>query len=211
MCRSNKKTILQHTITALAKALIPIFPNQSCHLAIAKNDTIAKHLIYDMPIHWVIGGTERIHSVFAGVSAVWQQVQQQPQEHWVLIHDAVRPLVHQADICQLLQQATHHPSGGILATPIKDTIKQAHPSTPPSIQKTLDRNQLWSAQTPQLFPLAKLYPYLQQAIAQNIMFTDEASVFEHFGESPLLIASQHPNIKLTYPEDLQLIQALLTI
>ncbi len=93
---------------------------------------------------------------------------------------------------------------------MRDTVKQIiHAQDKVLAQKTLDRSQLWLAQTPQIFPLATLYDYLIQAIEQTIAFTDEASLFEHFGKQPLLVEGSHSNIKLTFPEDLQFAQVYL--
>ena len=142
----------------------------------------------------------------------------------MLIHDAARPCVNPSDIEKLITQTTqqflqqsHQQSqqqqesaGGLLAVPVRDTVKQIiHAQDQVLSQETLDRSQLWLAQTPQIFPLATLYDYLTQAIEQTIAFTDEASLFEHFGKQPLLVEGSHSNIKLTFPEDLQFAQVYL--
>ena len=140
----------------------------------------------------------------------------------MLIHDAARPCVNPSDIEKLITQTTQQflqqsqqehgqkSAGGLLAVPVRDTVKQIiHAQDKVLAQKTLDRSQLWLAQTPQIFPLATLYDYLTQAIEQTIAFTDEASLFEHFGKQPLLVEGSHSNIKLTFPEDLQFAQVYL--
>ncbi len=219
--RIHDKTVLEHSVAALSK--IPDF--SQCYLVISKEDTFAKQLSFAMPIRWVAGGAERMHSVCNGVQAIWQDVQAhnlQPQrlddlaacEHWVLIHDAARPCVRPQDIERLIEHTTPHPlgqtAGGLLAVPVRDTVKQSqHIDAQNFSQTTIDRNTLWLAQTPQLFPLVGLYQYLAQAMNEQIAFTDEASLFEHFGHMPLLIEGQHSNIKLTFPEDLLIAQALL--
>ncbi|QQU06292.1 2-C-methyl-D-erythritol 4-phosphate cytidylyltransferase [Moraxella osloensis] len=230
------QTVLQHTIAALSK----VQQLSTCYLVISEEDTIAKTLGFSMPIEWVIGGKERMNSVFNAVQAIWQQYQTPFSEkafsdndshhaydnHWVLIHDAARPCVNPSDIEKLITQTTqqflqqsHQQSqqeraqesaGGLLAIPVRDTVKQIiHAQDKVLAQKTLDRSQLWLAQTPQIFPLATLYDYLTQAIEQTIAFTDEASLFEHFGKQPLLVEGSHSNIKLTFPEDLQFAQVYL--
>lgn len=195
----HQKTVLEHTIYALSQ----VSQLTDCYLVIGEHDTIAKNLTFSMPIHWVTGGVERMHSVFNGVQAVWQASHHQEND-WVLIHDGARPCVLPSDIERLIEQATKHLSGGILAVPVRDTVKvkTVLPTGNLVCQQTLDRNQLWLAQTPQLFPLGKLYHYLKQAIEQHIQFTDEASLLEHFGEQPLLVEGSHSNIKLTFPEDM---------
>lgn len=230
------QTVLQHSIAALSK----VHQLSTCYLVISEEDTIAKTLNFSMPIEWVIGGKERMNSVFNAVKTIWQQYQNPLSDkafsdkdshhaydnHWVLIHDAARPCVNPSDIEKLITQTTqqfsqqsHQQSqqeraqesaGGLLAIPVRDTVKQIiHAQDKVLAQKTLDRSQLWLAQTPQIFPLATLYDYLTQAIEQMIAFTDEASLFEHFGKQPLLVEGSHSNIKLTFPEDLQFAQVYL--
>lgn len=237
----GSQTVLQHTIAALSK----VHQLSSCYLVTSEEDTIAKTLNFSMPIEWVIGGKERMNSVFNAVQTIWQQYQNPLSDkafndkafsekashhaydnHWVLIHDAARPCVNPSDIEKLITQTTqqflqqsHQQSqqeraqesaGGLLAVPVRDTVKQIiHAQDKVLAQKTLDRSQLWLAQTPQIFPLATLYDYLTQAIEQTIAFTDEASLFEHFGKQPLLVEGSHSNIKLTFPEDLQFAQVYL--
>lgn len=240
------QTVLQHSIAALSK----VQQLSNCYLVISEEDTIAKTLGFSMPIEWVIGGKERMNSVFNAVQTIWQKYQNPLSNktfneqafndkafsekasnhaydnHWVLIHDAARPCVNPSDIEKLITQTTqqfsqqsHQQSqqkhgqesaGSLLAVPVRDTVKQIiHAQDKVLAQKTLDRSQLWLAQTPQIFPLATLYDYLTQAIEQTIAFTDEASLFEHFGEQPLLVEGSHSNIKLTFPEDLQFAQVYL--
>ena len=232
----GSQTVLQHSIAALSK----VQQLSTCYLVISEEDTIAKTLNFSMPIEWVIGGKERMNSVFNAVKTIWQQYQTPFSDkafcdkdsqhaydnHWVLIHDAARPCVNPSDIEKLITQTTqqflqqsHQESqqkqvqesaGGLLAVPVRDTVKQIiHSQDKVLSQKTLDRSQLWLAQTPQIFPLATLYDYLTQAIEQTIAFTDEASLFEHFGKQPLLVEGSHSNIKLTFPEDLQFAQVYL--
>ena len=231
----GSQTVLQHSIAALSK----VQQLSNCYLVISEEDTIAKTLGFSMPIEWVIGGKERMNSVFNAVQTIWQQYQNPFNDkafndkafsdknshhaydnHWVLIHDAARPCVNPSDIEKLITQTTQQFSqqsqqeqesaGGLLAVPVRDTVKQIiHSQDKVLAQKTLDRSQLWLAQTPQIFPLATLYDYLTQAIEQTIAFTDEASLFEHFGKQPLLVEGSHSNIKLTFPEDLQFAQVYL--
>ena len=237
----GSQTVLQHSIAALSK----VQQLSNCYLVISEEDTIAKTLGFSMPIEWVIGGKERMNSVFNAVQTIWQKYQNPLSDktsndkafsdkdshhaydnHWVLIHDAARPCVNPSDIEKLITQTTqqfsqqsHQQSqqeraqesaGGLLAIPVRDTVKQIiHAQDKVLAQKTLDRSQLWLAQTPQIFPLATLYDYLTQAIEQMIAFTDEASLFEHFGKQPLLVEGSHSNIKLTFPEDLQFAQVYL--
>lgn len=200
----HHQTVLQHSVEALSQ----VRALTACYLVISPEDNWAKTLDFAMPVHWVTGGAERMNSVFNGVQAIIASGANDTD--WVLIHDAARPCVKPVDIDRLIDQAVSHPAGGLLAVPVRDTVKQitlAHNQV--LAAQTLDRSRLWLAQTPQIFPLSKLYDYLSQAIEQAIPFTDEASLFEHFGEWPLLVEGSHSNIKLTFPEDLQFAEVFL--
>ncbi|MFW2177260.1 MULTISPECIES: 2-C-methyl-D-erythritol 4-phosphate cytidylyltransferase [unclassified Moraxella] len=212
------KTVLQHSLYALSQ----VNDLTDCYLVVSNEDEVAKTLDFAMPIHWVIGGAERMNSVFNGVQTIWQSLDTLAQsQDWVLIHDAARPCVLPQDIEKLIQSVTDadiaSSAGGILAVPVRDTVKQIIEQDNQVLAKTtIDRSQLWLAQTPQIFPLAKLYDYLSQAIEQAIPFTDEASLFEYFAnklgneEYPLLVEGSHSNIKLTFPEDLMFAEVFLT-
>lgn len=204
------KTVLEHSVTAITH----VTNLQPLNVVISAEDNVAKSLPFSVPINWILGGAERMHSVFNGVKAIWETCEiEKRQNAWVLIHDAARPCVKPDDIEKLisdvLQSSIGQQAGGILAVPVRDTVKQSIMTTGQDLsqttcfsQTTINRNTLWLAQTPQLFPLETLYRYLYQAIEQNIPFTDEASLFEHFGHTPLLVEGGHSNIKLTFPEDL---------
>lgn len=205
----HDKTVLQYSVDQLSQ----VKGLQACYLVIAQNDNVAKTLSFAMPVNYVIGGEERMHSVYNGVQAVWQGLES-TDNHWVLIHDAARPCVKPSDIKNLIEQTINHPigktAGGLLAVPVRDTVKKVvHASNDFLSQTTLDRSELWLAQTPQLFPLYALWDYLNQAIHHTIAFTDEASLFEHFGQTPLLIEGSHSNIKLTFAEDKAIAESLL--
>ena len=112
----GSQTVLQHSIAALSK----VHQLSSCYLVISEEDTIAKTLGFSMPIEWVIGGKERMNSVFNAVQTIWQQYQNPLSDkafsdkdshhaydnHWVLIHDAARPCVNPSDIEKLITQTT---------------------------------------------------------------------------------------------------------
>lgn len=207
----NGKTVLEHSVLAIrqVKNLQPL------RVVISAEDDVAKTLSFNTSITWVIGGAERMHSVFNGVQSIWENCELENRStSWVLIHDAARPCVKPDDVENLIKQVLvsefGQKAGGILAVPVRDTVKQSHLINGETVsQQTIDRNTLWLAQTPQLFPLKPLYAYLTQAIEKNIPFTDEASLFEHFGQTPLLVEGSHSNIKLTFPEDLLFAQIYL--
>ena len=151
------------------------------------------------PLHVATGGAERCDSVLSALQLLGTFAN---DEDWVLVHDAARPCLRASDIDALIQQCADHPVGGILAVPVKDTIKQA--SAVGDINTTVDRESLWHAQTPQMFRLGTLRAALEQALAEGAVVTDEASALEHVGQHPLLVEGHADNLKITRPEDLPL-------
>ena len=92
--------------------------------------------------------------------------------------------------------------GGILAAPVRDTMKRAEPGKP-AIAHTVERVDLWHALTPQFFPRELLHDCLTRALKEGATITDEASALEYCGFHPTLVEGRADNIKVTRPEDLQ--------
>src|SRR5690606_33092674 len=91
--------------------------------------------------------------------------------------------------------------GGLLAVPVRDTLKRAGPDG--RVRETVDRSVIWQAYTPQMFRLGMLQEALAGALAAGVAVTDEASALEWAGHSPRLIEGRADNLKITRPEDLQ--------
>ncbi len=192
------KTILQHTVNRLQQLpeLGPIW------LALSAGDPyfVETPLVSDPQVIRVDGGAERANSVLNALQAI--DARQYP---WVLVHDAARPLVQLDDIRQLIHQCLDAQRGGILATPVRDTMKRTVAgSCPLHIQQTVERQQLWHALTPQLFPTDLLRHCLNSALAAGAVITDEASALEWAQQPVLLVPGRADNIKITQPEDLAL-------
>jgi len=155
---------------------------------------------------WRVGGASRAHSVFNGLEA-WLAAG--ASEHdWVLVHDAARCLLTPVLVQTLIAACGHDPVGGLLAVPVPDTLKRADPQQ--RVSGTLDRSQVWSAQTPQMFRLGVLRQALLPHVAGGFQgITDEASAIELAGLKPLLVRSSVHNFKVTFPEDFALAEALL--
>jgi len=147
------------------------------------------------------GGAERCDSV---LNALQLLLETADKDDWVLVHDAARPCVRETDISRLIACGAQHPVGGILAVPVKDTIKQSLAGEGNVIATTIDRSRLWHAQTPQMFRLGVLHDALSRALAAKASITDEASALEWAGHTPLLVEGHGDNIKITRPEDLPL-------
>jgi 2-C-methyl-D-erythritol 4-phosphate cytidylyltransferase len=120
----------------------------------------------------------------------------------VLVHDAARPRLPADDLERLIDRVTTSGVGGLLATAIVDTVKQATEAG--LVARTLDRTLLWRAQTPQMFRLGELHAALDSARGQGLVITDEASAMELAGHPVQLVPGSARNLKVTLPEDLQL-------
>ena len=149
------------------------------------------------------GGATRRDSVFNGLVAANADA-----DDWVLVHDAARPCLPRRDLNSLFTETEKDQVGGILALPVADTVKKAakDEAGTPRIAGTEDRAQLWLAQTPQMFRAGLLLQALRVAKGP---VTDEASAIEQLGLKPRLVAGSRENIKVTWPEDLAIAQAIL--
>ena len=138
-----------------------------------------------------------------------------PDDDWILVHDAARPGITPTLISQLINSVSNSSSGGILAVPLADTLKQADLDSVvagniPHSERTIPRDYLWQAQTPQMFGLKQLHDALENAIRLEADVTDEASAIELAGIKPLLIEGAARNFKVTHPADWDLMQLLLS-
>jgi len=157
-----------------------------------------------VPLLVADGGTERCHSVLNGLELLQQHAS---DSDWVLVHDAARPCLRRQDIDHLIDTLNEDNVGGILAIPVRDTMKRDDGAG--RIAGTEERNGMWHALTPQMFPLGLLRGALQQALADGFEVTDEASALEHAGLKPKLVEGHADNIKITRPEDLALAEFFL--
>ncbi|MBU3547324.1 2-C-methyl-D-erythritol 4-phosphate cytidylyltransferase [Polynucleobacter sp. MWH-Jannik1A5] len=137
-----------------------------------------------------------------------------PDDDWILVHDAARPGITPALIEKLIHTVEAANAGGILAVPLADTLKQADLDSVvagniPHSERTIPREHLWQAQTPQMFGLKQLHDALESAIRLEADVTDEASAIELVGVKPLLIEGVARNFKVTHPADWELMQLLL--
>jgi len=151
------------------------------------------------------GGETRRDSVYNGLVAAMAAVD---ADDWVLVHDAARPCLPRADLERLIAECRGDAIGGILALPVADTVKQVAKDEAGAqrIARTVDRAQLWLAQTPQMFRAGLLAQALKDAKG---LITDEASALESLGLRPRLVLGSRANLKVTYPEDLAIAEAIL--
>ncbi|RKG33972.1 2-C-methyl-D-erythritol 4-phosphate cytidylyltransferase [Acinetobacter tianfuensis] len=197
----QQKTVLEHTVARLNQ-----LPLSGYVLALGAEDRFAQTLAFAEKdkAHFCLGGTERVNSVLNSLEYLTEIAS---EEDWVLVHDAARPCV--STVCLESLAATVIDSGqsAILATPVRDTLKRVPVGI--EIESTVDRSQLWQAQTPQMAKLGVLKRALQKALADGIVITDEASALEHTGEIVHVVQGRSDNIKITYADDLELAKLIL--
>lgn len=133
---------------------------------------------------------------------------------WVLVHDAARPGISPQLIHKLIDAVRHAGEGGLLAMPLADTLKMADANSaiagnPNRAMKTISREHLWQAQTPQMFGLKQLHDAIEEGIRCEADITDEASAMELSGVKPLLIEGATRNFKVTHPADWDLMQSII--
>ncbi len=166
-------------------------------------------------IRSVVGGSERSESVLNALRAIAPEADDQD---WVLVHDVVRPCITQADLQKLISGLVDSPVGGLLASPVKDTLKRVDspgdgvnpgPAVAGLVTETVDRQDLWLAATPQIFRYGPLQEAIEACLDQGITSTDEASAMELAGHQPTIIHGRGDNIKITHAEDLSLAEAIL--
>lgn len=155
------------------------------------------------PVTTAIGGSARCDSVRAGLQALPASV---AADDFVLVHDAARPCVRAADVTRLVD-AGSRADGGLLAAPLRDTLKvaDAHGRS----ERTEPRERYWRALTPQMFRRGQLAAALAAATAAGIEASDEAMAMELAGYAPLLVEGAEDNIKVTTPADFGLAEFLL--
>lgn len=148
------------------------------------------------------GGETRAASVFNGLLAVRDAV---ASSDWVLVHDAARPCLGNAELARLMSEAGEDATGGLLAVPVADTLKRANREG--RVVQTEPRDHLWCAQTPQMFRYRLLLEALRAT--DHALVTDEASAVESLGLKPRLVTGDARNIKVTHPSDLALAELIL--
>lgn len=150
-----------------------------------------KKLISSKKIDYVFGGKERQDSVYNGLQVV--------KEDYVLIHDGARPYLKKENIDDILECLNKN-DACLLVVPVKDTIKVCIDG---NIVKTLPREQLVQAQTPQAFKTELIKRCYQKGKDKNYIATDDASLVEYFENIKVkAVLGSYSNIKITTPDDL---------
>ncbi|GAA4337977.1 2-C-methyl-D-erythritol 4-phosphate cytidylyltransferase [Pigmentiphaga soli] len=132
-------------------------------------------------------------------------------EDWILVHDAARPGLPLPVLGALIDTCLRDEVGGLVALPVADTIKADGPAEPgpPRVARTVPRDGLWQAQTPQMFRASVLARALAHARVRGLAVTDEAGAVEALGLAPCLVPGSLLNFKVTWPQDFDLMEKLI--
>ena len=199
----NGRPVIEHTINALLQnenitgLVIALQPDDAYWPDI--------QITSNKPVLLAAGGEQRSDSVLNAINELFHYQDFNKDTDWVMVHDAVRPCLCQQDIDKLATEVTGT-SGGLLALPVRDTMKRQKTSdlAQVTVAETVERENLWHALTPQYFPALSLKKALQAAQQNNLPITDESSAMELAGYSPHLVEGKEDNIKITRPDDLRL-------
>ena len=146
------------------------------------------------------GGENRHNSVSNGLALLSETCQ------FVAVHDGARPLISQRQIAATLEAARTHGAASS-ARKVTDTVKRA--TSEQFISETVDREDLWLMETPQIFAKSKLLEAYQKVTDNDTLVTDEVSALQLIGVPTYLVPNPTPNLKITFPEDLALAEILL--
>jgi len=160
---------------------------------------------FSRPLLVAAGGAQRRDSVLSGLDMLSRRAS---NGDWVLVHDAVRPCLREDDIDRLMDTLSTDEVGGLLAVPVKDTMKRQGGAG--RVRETVSRESLWHAQTPQMFRLGALRDALRLSVEEDRDVTDEAQAMELTGARALLVQGHEDNIKITRRADMELAEMYLT-
>lgn len=189
------KTVLEQTVARFADRA----DVAGIVIAVASDDAFITTLSLPNNVYLVQGGKERSDSVLAALNFLNTTVD---ADVLVAVHDAARPCIRQSLLDRLFAEAEQSASGVLPVIMAKDTIKEVVNG---KIVRTIDRNVIAMAQTPQVFRLQLLFKALQNAG----QVTDDASAIEQLGLAPCVIEGDVHNLKITLAQDLPIAEAWL--
>lgn len=196
------RPVLAHAIERVQAA----FPVVHTYVALAPHDRWferASRLPHRL-IPLRCGGDTRAATVRHALAAIAATA---ATDDWIIVHDAVRPCIDDASLLRLRTEVGDDPVGGLLAVPVASTVKCADGDLRSA--RTLSRQGLWQAQTPQMFRFGVLRDAFLQDGVDDV--TDEAQAVERLGHAPRIVMGSRTNMKVTFPEDLGLCEAILAV
>lgn len=187
-------------VKEIEKLVVVIHPEDSRWAELEESIAVE----FENRIITVMGGDERYQSVLNGLTAMAGFAD---KDDWVLVHDAVRPCVRTSDIEKLIQKVSLHSIGGLLGSPVDNTLKRVDKEL--AVIETVDRESCWNALTPQMFRFAQLKESIEAVVASGAQVTDESAAMEVAGFKPIMVAGSKDNIKITHEADLLLAGEIL--
>lgn len=151
---------------------------------------------FDLPFHVTYGGDTRFQSVRNGIAYIRENFEA-GQQDYIAVHDGARPIISPSLIARAFEGAYNHQAIVLAQRSIESVRIGDHLSS-----RSADRNEVWLVQTPQVFQADLLVRAYEQE--EDNLFTDDASVVEKMGNSVSIIEGDAKNIKITYPQDLQI-------
>ena len=192
------RTVIPFETSPLIDRIILVVPYEDVEFCI---DNIIRPFNFKTEIQVIAGGSERQESVYNGLKKAHGA-------STVLIHDGVRPFINEAQIeCCITR--SRKKGACILAIPAYDTLKSVDENN--TILNTVDRSNIWMAQTPQAFDYNLIMSCHERAIKENFQGTDDASIVEYSGKTVTVVPGSRLNIKITTKEDLVLAEMILSL
>ncbi|PSJ17049.1 2-C-methyl-D-erythritol 4-phosphate cytidylyltransferase [Nitrosomonas supralitoralis] len=200
----NNKPMIYHSINMLyhnqlIKSIFIVLASDDCDWIKYDWSEFSSKLIV-----LTCGGATRADSVLNGLTTAKLKGLIDTSD-WILVHDAARPCLTSTLLEKLINELTQDEVGGLLAVPVSDTLKRSNLKS--RVMQTESRENIWQAQTPQMFRYELLTKALQNA--EKLHITDDASAIEALGFFPKLILSDTYNFKVTYPKDLALAELII--
>ena len=195
--------VLCHTVMAFNKCpevdkIVLVVPEKDIQYC---REQLLSGLRLDTPVKVIAGGKRRQDSVLNGILSI------DDKDAVVVIHDGVRPLIRPEMISRCINKAKK--SGAcILGVPLQDTLKMVGRDS--LIQKTISREGLWAAQTPQAFHYQRIRDAHEAAVKAGVEATDDAALLERMGVPVSILLGTGDNLKITTKDDLVLADAILS-
>ncbi|MBM7557859.1 2-C-methyl-D-erythritol 4-phosphate cytidylyltransferase [Halanaerobacter jeridensis] len=198
----NDKEILAHTLNKFESASVVdevIIVAREEEIDYCKNKLVDNY-DFGKVTKVIAGGETRQESVYNGLQAV------KSTSNYVLIHDGARPFITAELINKVITAAEKYDAAAV-GVPVKDTIKVINSDN--MIINTPDRSKLVAIQTPQVFDKELITEAYQNALADDFIGTDSASLVERINQTVKLVQGSYENIKITTPEDLEFGERIL--
>lgn len=195
------KTILEYTllkfrnVSGLGEVIV-----STSNQYIGETEKLLSKVFPDLNCSVVEGGAERQDSIRNALEEISDKT------GLIAVHDAVRPFVSKEDIENCIEEASRS-GGAVLAIRARDTIKVALRNL--EIEETPNRENLWQAQTPQIFWAALLREAYQYASTHDFLGSDDSSLVEKIGGKVVLVEGSSKNFKITHPYDLDMARYLI--